>query len=63
VIMNLGRSPETALHDALVDQGCAAVRIGDCLVPREVDDAIYEGERIGRTIEDVMFPAVEQAAR
>jgi 2,4-dienoyl-CoA reductase-like NADH-dependent reductase (Old Yellow Enzyme family)/thioredoxin reductase len=63
VIMNLGRSPEMALYEALADYGDAVVRIGDCLVPREVDDAIYEGERTGRTIAGMMRPAAERAIR
>lgn len=40
------RSPETSLFDALSRRGSAVERIGDCLTPREVDDAILEGKRL-----------------
>jgi hypothetical protein len=50
VVLNLGRRPDLGLYEALLATGLEATRIGDCLVPREVDDAIYEGERIGRAL-------------
>jgi 2,4-dienoyl-CoA reductase-like NADH-dependent reductase (Old Yellow Enzyme family)/thioredoxin reductase len=50
VILNTSRTPDAALFEALRRDGTDAVRIGDCRVPREIDDAIYEGERAGRTI-------------
>jgi hypothetical protein len=50
VILNLGRRPDTGLYEAMSATGLDATRIGDCLVPREVDDAIYEGERAGRAL-------------
>ncbi|HEY6758573.1 MAG TPA: FAD-dependent oxidoreductase [Baekduia sp.] len=50
VIMNLGRRPRAALFEALREAGRPAQRIGDARVPREVDDAIYEGERCGRAL-------------
>jgi pyruvate/2-oxoglutarate dehydrogenase complex dihydrolipoamide dehydrogenase (E3) component len=50
VILNMGRSSDTTLFSALADAGVQARRIGDCRVPREVDDSIYEGERCGRTL-------------
>jgi len=50
VIMNMGRRPDAALFEALRDAGRPVQRIGDARVPREVDDAIYEGERCGRAL-------------
>jgi len=50
VILNMGRRAHAPLAGALDAAGVHSVRIGDCRVPREVDDAIYEGERCGRTL-------------
>jgi hypothetical protein len=50
VILNMLRQPNLALHDALAGQGVAVTRIGDCLAPRDVDDAILEGVRTGRDL-------------
>jgi hypothetical protein len=45
------RFPERTLFDALVDRFEGEIhRIGDCLAPRRIDEAIYEGEKIGRAI-------------
>ena len=44
------RVADDALHRELAAAGIAATRIGDCLAPREVDDAIYEGVAHGRRI-------------
>jgi len=45
VVMCMARSSETALYDALRAVGLSVRRIGDCLAPREVDDAVLEGFR------------------
>jgi 2,4-dienoyl-CoA reductase-like NADH-dependent reductase (Old Yellow Enzyme family)/thioredoxin reductase len=50
VILNMGRVPRAELFETLRDAGRTVQRIGDARVPREVDDAIYEGERWGRTV-------------
>ncbi|MCW2990640.1 MAG: FAD-dependent oxidoreductase, partial [Solirubrobacterales bacterium] len=47
VILNVMRTSESSLAEELEAGGIAAVRIGDCLAPREVDDAIYEGMAVG----------------
>jgi len=43
VVINAVRSSDHMLIDGLTDRGVFAHRIGDCLAPREVDDAIYDG--------------------
>ena len=43
VILSMLRIPEDALYAALSARGSRSNRLGDCLSPREVDDAIYEG--------------------
>ncbi len=50
VVLNTSRTPNQSLFEALRSDGVSAVRIGDCRVPREIDDAIYEGERAGRAL-------------
>jgi 2,4-dienoyl-CoA reductase-like NADH-dependent reductase (Old Yellow Enzyme family)/thioredoxin reductase len=50
LILDTSRRPNTELAEALERIGIEAERIGDCRVPREIDDAIYEGERAGRSV-------------
>ena len=50
VVLSMLRVADDALHRELAAAGVAATRIGDCLAPREVDDAIYEGVAHGRRI-------------
>jgi 2,4-dienoyl-CoA reductase-like NADH-dependent reductase (Old Yellow Enzyme family)/thioredoxin reductase len=46
VVLNMMRHSDS-LPRQLADAGLRATAIGDCLAPREVDDAIYEGARFG----------------
>ena len=39
------REPDDALYRELRDSGQHVRRIGDCVAPREVDDAIFEAVR------------------
>ncbi len=52
VVLALPGIPETALYRALRDRGgrWALHRVGDCLSPRRVDSAIFEGQRVGRAV-------------
>jgi hypothetical protein len=50
VVLCMTRSSNDDLYHGLVDAGLRVERIGDCVAPREVDDAVYEGEKIGRAI-------------
>jgi hypothetical protein len=51
IVLNMQRFPERSLSDALAKQFQGEIhRIGDCLAPRRVDEAIYEGEKTGRAI-------------
>jgi 2,4-dienoyl-CoA reductase-like NADH-dependent reductase (Old Yellow Enzyme family) len=49
VVFVLGRTADDALYQQLRAAGVSATRIGDCLAPREVDDAIFEGMEVART--------------
>lgn len=51
IVLNMQRFPERTLYDHLsADFSGVLHRIGDCMAPRHVDEAIYEGEKIGRAI-------------
>ncbi len=48
IIMVTCRQPNAGLYDALSDQN--AVRIGDCLAPSSIADAIYAGHKFAREL-------------
>jgi 2,4-dienoyl-CoA reductase-like NADH-dependent reductase (Old Yellow Enzyme family) len=51
IVLSMSRLPETRLYRDLRAAGIAEVhRIGDCIAPRQVDEAIYEGEKLARAI-------------
>jgi hypothetical protein len=50
VIVITRREPDDGLYCELRDAGVAVLRIGDCVAPREVDDAIFEAAREGAAI-------------
>jgi 2,4-dienoyl-CoA reductase-like NADH-dependent reductase (Old Yellow Enzyme family) len=56
VVLCMTRHAETGLYDELAadHDGFAVERIGDCVSPREVDDAIYEGAALGRRVEEII---------
>jgi 2,4-dienoyl-CoA reductase-like NADH-dependent reductase (Old Yellow Enzyme family) len=43
VVLSMMRRSDDALAAALAERGIPATRVGDCLAPREVDDAIHDG--------------------
>ena len=45
-----GHRANDALYFALKERVANLQRIGDCLAPRQIDQAIYEGELAGREI-------------
>jgi 2,4-dienoyl-CoA reductase (NADPH2) len=42
--------PDEELYLAIKGAGAEVVRVGDCVAPRDVANAIYEGERVGRSL-------------
>ncbi len=50
VVLCMTRSSNDELYHELTSDGLTVERIGDCVAPREVDDAIYEGNKAGRAI-------------
>lgn len=49
-ILAMGTRPEDALHEPLRRAGLEVYKIGDCVQPRSIKEAIYEGALIGRSI-------------
>jgi hypothetical protein len=51
LVLSMARIPVVKLYRDLRTSGVAEVhRIGDCLAPRQVDEAIYEGEKLARAL-------------
>jgi 2,4-dienoyl-CoA reductase-like NADH-dependent reductase (Old Yellow Enzyme family) len=51
LVLSMARIPVVKLYRDLRTRGVAEVhRIGDCLAPRQVDEAIYEGEKLARAL-------------
>jgi hypothetical protein len=52
VVLATGRKAADGLYFALKDTGVDVHRIGDCVAPRGLDHAIYEGYVAGREMWD-----------
>jgi hypothetical protein len=50
VILALGFAPNTDMQKALAGKGLQVIPLGDCVSPRKIHDAIYEGHIVGRMI-------------
>jgi hypothetical protein len=50
VVLALAPVANDALYRALLDRPYEVERIGDCVAPRRLDHAIYEGELAGREL-------------
>lgn len=62
VVVNLLRKPRDELYLALRDEGMPVRRIGDCVAPRQVDEAVYEGMELGLELEEAVATADRAAA-
>jgi dimethylamine/trimethylamine dehydrogenase len=56
LILATGRLPETALWADLATAGITATRIGDCLAPSSVADAVHSAHRFARTLGEPDLP-------
>jgi dimethylamine/trimethylamine dehydrogenase len=56
LVLCTGREPETALWDDLAAQGVAATRIGDCLAPSSIADAVHSAHRFARMLGEPDLP-------
>jgi len=50
VVIMGGLQPDTGLYEELKDKGLSVYAIGDCVQPRGIHEAIYEGHLIARSI-------------
>jgi 2,4-dienoyl-CoA reductase-like NADH-dependent reductase (Old Yellow Enzyme family)/thioredoxin reductase len=50
VVLCMLRKSNAELFDSILAAGGSAHRVGDCLAPREVDEAVYEGMQAGLAI-------------
>jgi dimethylamine/trimethylamine dehydrogenase len=48
LILVTGRLPDDGLYRTLETQGIVAARVGDCLQPSSIADAVYSGHRFAR---------------
>jgi hypothetical protein len=54
VVLNMLRKPADQLYFALRAAGVTVARIGDCVAPRYIDEAVYEGMELGLSIDAVL---------
>jgi NADPH-dependent 2,4-dienoyl-CoA reductase/sulfur reductase-like enzyme len=50
VVLSLGNDPNDALYRALRGEVGELYRIGDCVTPRRIEHAVFEGHRTGREL-------------
>ena len=50
LVLVTGRLPDLTLWQDLTAQGTPAIRIGDCLAPSSIADAVYSAHRYARTL-------------
>jgi dimethylamine/trimethylamine dehydrogenase len=62
LILCTGRLPETALMDDLSARGITATRIGDCLAPSSVADAVHSAHRYARLLGEPDLPPRRERA-
>jgi dimethylamine/trimethylamine dehydrogenase len=62
LVLCTGRLPESALWDDLAAQGITATRIGDCLTPSTVADAVYSAHRFARLLGEPDLPPRRERA-
>jgi dimethylamine/trimethylamine dehydrogenase len=62
LILCTGRLPETALLDDLTAQGIPATRIGDCLAPSSIADAVHSAHRYARLLGEPDLPPRRERA-
>jgi dimethylamine/trimethylamine dehydrogenase len=62
LVLCTGRLPDTALLDDLTAQGIPATRIGDCLAPSSVADAVHSAHRYARLLGEPDLPPRRERA-
>lgn len=62
LVLCTGRQPETALLDDLTAHGIPATRIGDCLAPSSIADAVHSAHRYARLLGEPDLPPRRERA-
>ncbi len=62
LILCTGRVPDASLHDALISQGITAARVGDCLTPSSIADAVHSAHRHARLLGEPDLPPRRERA-
>ncbi len=62
LILCTGRLPDSTLHDALAAEGLSATRIGDCLAPSSIADAVHSAHRFARLLGESDLPPRRERA-
>ena len=62
LILCTGRLPENSLRDLLSARGIAASRVGDCLTPSSIADAIHSAHRFARLLGEPDLPPRRERA-
>jgi dimethylamine/trimethylamine dehydrogenase len=62
LILCTGRLPDTALQETLAAQGITATRIGDCLMPSSIADAVHSAHRYARLLGEPDLPPRRERA-
>ncbi len=62
VVVSLLRKPYDALYHELKDTDVPVRRIGDCVAPRRIDEAIYEGMELGINLESAIAASARPVA-
>jgi hypothetical protein len=50
VVLSMGNAPSNALYHALEGKVSELHRIGDCVAPRRIEHAHFEGHKLGREL-------------
>lgn len=62
LVLCTGRLPETAVWDELAEHGVAATRVGDCLAPSSIADAVHSAHRFARLLGEADLPPRRERA-
>jgi dimethylamine/trimethylamine dehydrogenase len=62
LVLCTGRLPDISLWDDLTAQGTAAARVGDCLTPSSIADAVHSAHRFARLLGEPDTPPRRERA-
>lgn len=62
LILCTGRVPDASLYHALIGQGITAARVGDCLTPSSIADAVHSAHRHARLLGEPDLPPRRERA-